>query len=135
MADQVPPLKPSGTDMSASTTTTTLQPLEKLTPRQQAVGQTTATSNDQAAAAAAAAITTAAAATTTTTTTTEVAAATTTSAKKKRPLTLDINTKFDPESPSTYHSSVLCCWLFRCFHCIFYSQLNLFLSPPTHLPT
>ena len=128
MADQVvPPLKPSGTDMSASTTTTTLQPLEKLTPRQQAVGQTTATSNDQAAAAAAAAITTAAAATTTTTT---EAAATTTSAKKKRPLTLDINTKFDPESPSTYHSSVLCCWLFRCFHCIFYSQLNLFPSLP-----
>ena len=102
MADQVPPLKPSGTDMSASTTTT-LQPLEKLTPRQQEVGQTTATLNDQAAAAAAAAITAAAATTET--------SSTTTSAKTKRPLALDINTKFDPESPSKKESRVAVCFI------------------------
>ena len=89
--------------MSASTTTT-LQPLEKLTPRQQEVGQTTATLNDQAATAAAAAITAAAAATTET-------SSTTTSAKTKRPLALDINTKFDPESPSKKESRVAVCFI------------------------
>jgi hypothetical protein len=109
--------------MSASTTTTTLQPLEKLTPRQQEVGQTTATSNDQAAAAAAAAITAAAAA----------AATTTTSAQKKRPLTLDINTKFDPESPSTYHSSVLCCWLFPLHFLLSTKPIPLSPYPPPYV--
>ena len=63
MSETVPTLAPAGTDMTPATTataTTTLQPLEKLTPRQKEISGQSATSNDKAAAATAAAITTAA---------------------------------------------------------------------------
>ena len=94
MSETVPTLAPAGTDMTPATTataTTTLQPLEKLTPRQKEISGKSATSNDKAAAATAAAITTAA------------TTATVNATKKKRPSSLSVK-KFDPESAVNYKS-------------------------------
>lgn len=99
MATTIPALKPAGANMSAATTaTSTLQPLEKLTPRQQEVSGQVATPSGKAVAATAAAITGTAAAATAAADTTSSS----TSGKKKRPVSLGI--KFDPESPVNYKS-------------------------------